>query len=104
MRQREVEEAGPDAALGLNENPVTHIGMSVQIFAEPFLAAPAAIDVRMVEKVDAGFQAGIDQLFQFGGIEFRDTHTAERDGRGFESTVAEIDAFHEILPFTMILF
>ena len=76
--------------------------MSVQIFAEPLLAASAAVDVRMVEKIDAGFEAGVDQLRKFGCSEFRDAHAAECDGGGFESAVAEIDAFHEMVPFAMV--
>src|ERR1700732_118272 len=74
--------------------------------AEDLLARAERIEIRGVEKIDAGIERALDQRNGFVFLQHprppllrTERETPERDARNLAARAAEIDVVHEMIPY-----
>ena len=72
----EIVRTGFDSALCLNEYLFTERGIGAEEVAELFFAHSAAVDIRVIEVIDAVFDIGLDNLVDLSGSKSADSHAA----------------------------
>ena len=85
--------AGPDAAFGLDQDFFAHVRAHADRLGEHLLAASAAIDVGIVEKVDALLERSTDQCGSAGLVCCVQPETAEGNLRSGQHPADE-NLFH----------
>ena len=91
---RKVEHARPDADLGLEDHLLAQAGVHADGRGKFGLGLPAAVDVGMIEVVDAAVQGGVDQGRNFRVRQGRNAHAAQRNFGPGEVGVPNSDLFH----------
>ena len=90
----EVVPIRADAALGLQDQLLPQAGLQGQGLAKAGFALSPAVDVRVVKKVDALFQGGVDVLQNGLGLHAVHAHAAHANGRAQHAAAANIQLLH----------
>ena len=93
--------AGANTTFALQNEFVPHAGHLVQGFPENGFTGAAAVNIRVIPEVDAGFQLFFYEVLQGFCIQTADAHTSLDDGRNF--AIADGDLFHIETSFAFVV-